>query len=186
MDKGIITGHFIVHWGPPHDIRPLQAHGVAEFAVLEFAPRGPREAWCYATNGMSSYTQSYADQQMKIRTELYASTRERAAWVDELLTALASYPIDVATYFAEGDTINVGTPIDRMTSCFTGILLAPPDPATLGLVAGLPEEVLVHQVVGLLPAEVQFAESHGGGKTLWHELAKQGEHTLDLRRRSVV
>jgi hypothetical protein len=185
-DKGIITGHFMAHWGVPRDIRPLRARGIAEFAVLEFAPREPRMTWRYATNGMSSYLQSYPEESMNVRTELFACTKQRAMWIDDLLLAIASYPHDFATYLAEGDTINVGQPIDQNSSCYTGILLASPEPATLGLVAGLSHDVLVHQVVGLLPTEVQFAEEHGGGKMLWQKLFNKGEQLLDEERQSIV
>ncbi len=82
-------------------------------------------------------------------------------------------------------TINVGQAIDQKSSCYTGVLLAPPDPATLGLVAGLPDDVVVHQVVGLLTSEVQFAEQHRG-KLLWQKLMNKGELLVDEARTSVV
>jgi len=180
-EKGIITGHFMSHWGVPKEIRPRKLPGVGDFAILEFAPRGTRTTWRYATNGMSGYAQNYPDGLVKVRTELYGSTKEKAAWVDDLLAAIATYPLDFTTYLTEGDTINVGQPIDRRGSRFTGILLARPglsDPETVGLVAGIPENVLVHQVVGILPSEAEFAEQLGG-KALWERLAKNGDLLLD-------
>ena len=186
MDKGTITGHFIAHWGVPSNIFPLSATGIEAFAVLEFAPKGSRRSWRYATNGMSSYPQFYPDEHVSVRTELYASTSDRADWVLDLLKAMGSYPFDCQTYFAEGDTVNVGQSIDQKLSCFTGILIAPPQPSTLGLVSSLQEKVLVHPLIGLLPTEVQFSEEHCGGKMLWQKLIAQNELLLDVARTPVV
>src|SRR5262245_22525065 len=179
-DKGIVTGHFMSHWGVPTDIRPRRLPGIGELAILEFAPRGTRTTWRYASNGMSSYTQNHPDGLVKIRTEIYGSTKGKVAWVDELLAAIATYPLDCTTYLAEGDTINVGQSVDRHSSRFTAILLARPgacDPETVGLVGGMSENVLVQQVVGIFPSEADFAEQHGG-KSLW-ELVKSSSLLLD-------
>jgi hypothetical protein len=184
-NQQIITGHFIAHWGVPREIRPRKVQGIEKFAILEFGPRGSRTTWLYATNGMSSYAQAYPDDHMKICTELYACCKQRVTWVDDLLAAIATYPRDCTTYLAEADTIEVGQPIDRNSSGYTGILLAPPYPPTLGLVGSLSENVLVHKVVGLLPAEVQFAERHGG-RVLLEKLTKYGELGLDESRVPVV
>jgi hypothetical protein len=137
---------------------------------------------------MSSYSQTHPDPHVKVRTELYACTAEKVDWVDDLLAAIARYPLDYVTYLAEGDTITVGQPIGRKRYCYTGVLLAPPGPfdaATVGLVGGLSENVLVHQVVGLLANEVQYAEQYGGN-TLWEHLGKKNEPVLDAERASVV
>jgi len=187
-ESGIISGHLITHWGVPAAIRPRNTPGIETFAILEFAPRGARKTWRYATNGMSTYLQAHPDHRIQVRTELYACTSQRTPWVDSLLAAIATYPKDYATYLAEGDTIDVGQPIDRGSSCYTGILLAPPgpcDPLTLGLVGGLSENVLVHQVVGLLPNEVRYAQQNGG-RALWVRLARCGEAVLDEVRTSVA
>jgi len=186
MDKGNITRHFISHWGVPSNIFPLSARGIEAFAVLEFAPKGSRRSWRYATNGMSSYRQCYPDEHISVRTELYTSTNHRADWVLDLLMAMASYPIDCQTYFAEGDTVNVGQSIDQKLSCYTGILIAPPQPPTLGLVSSMQEKVLVHQLIGLLPTEVQFSEEHCGGKTLCQKLITETELLLDVARSPIV
>ena len=188
LDKRIVTGHFISHWGVPTDIRQRRLPGIAEFAILEFAPRGVRATWRYATNGMSSYAQHCPGGPLNIRTELYGSTREKAAWIDDLLVAIATYPLDFKTYLAEGDSINVGQPIDRHGSRFTAILLARPgrsDPESVGLVGGLSENVLVHQVVGILPSEAEFAERHGG-KHLWERLLDNSVLLLDDDSRLAV
>jgi hypothetical protein len=185
-DKSVITGHFIAHWGVPDDIRPRALPGVGEFAILQFPPRGTRRTWRYATNGMSTYLQADPEVGIKVRTELYASSKERVRWVDELLAALAVYPKDQSTYFAEGDTIDVGQPIDRASSDYTAVLLAPPgplDPSTVGIVGGARENILVHQVIGLLPGEAETVTSEGS-KIFWERLAAGGEVVLDQRRRS--
>jgi hypothetical protein len=159
--KGVITGHYMAHWGVPMEIRPLKARGISEFAILEFKPRRSRLTWRYATNGMSSFIQYHPENRFRIRTELFVCTKERQAWIAGLLTALASYPLDYCTCFTEGDTIDVGKAIDQINSCYTGILLAPPgpaDPPTVGLVGGTSENILVHQVVGLLSCEVSFSK----------------------------
>ena len=58
-EKGVITAHFIFHWGVPKEIRPRKLPGIGELAILEFAPKGVRLTWRYATNGMSSYIQHH-------------------------------------------------------------------------------------------------------------------------------
>jgi hypothetical protein len=179
-----ITAHFISHWGVPNDIRERKIRGAEKFAVLEFAPRGTRTTWRYATNGMSSYVQNHSNPEVKVRTEMIACTSQPVPWIGDLLGAIASYPTDYTTSLAEGDTIAVGQAIDRSQSPYTGVLFAPPgpiDPASLGVIGGLEENVLVHQLVGLLPAEVDYAEKHTG-KTLWKRLVKFGEPLLDRIR----
>ena len=188
VEKGIITGHFMSHWGIPKEIRTRNLRGIGEFAILEFAPKGERTTWRYATNGMSSYTQYHPDELVNVRSEIYGCTRSQSLWIDDLLAAIAAYPYDYNTYLSEGDTINVGQPIDREGSCFTAILLARPglcDSETLGLVKARLDNVLIQQVIGILPAEAEFAERHGG-KTLWEKLAKEGDLTLDRNRPPVV
>jgi len=183
-ERGIITGHFIAHWGVPAEIRPRSVAGIGELAILEFSPRGGRATWRYATNGMSKCAQPGSPANVDVRTEVYACTSERIEWIDALLAAIVSYPWDHATYLAEGDTINVGQPIDRRESCYTGILLAPPgpaDPPTVGLIGGLRDDVLVHQVIGVLPDEIVHAMRHGG-KELWMRLLRRGEPVLDCPR----
>ena len=190
MDKkGIITGHFITHWGVPSDIRPRKLNGVKEFAVIEFAPTGGRKTWRYATNGMSNYAQYHHDPSVNVQTELYATTARKVTWMDDFLAALTTYPIDYATFFAEGDTISVGQPIDQKSSCYSNILIAPPGPhdaAELGLIGGLEDEtILVHQVIGLLDVEVQYAKRHGG-KILWQNYLISRACPLDEERTSVL
>src|SRR5690348_9347548 len=99
-DKGVITGHFLSHWGIPKDIRPRSLQTIGDFAILEFAPQRGRASWRYATNGMSSYTQYYPDGPVKVRTELYTCSNERKPWVDDLLAAIATYPLDFKTHLA--------------------------------------------------------------------------------------
>jgi Suppressor of fused protein (SUFU) len=186
--RGIVTAHFLTHWGVPKEIHPRTVKGIGSFAVLEFGPRGKRKTWRYATNGMSSYLQPNPDQNLRIRTELYACTEKKTMWVEDFLAAIATYPNDYATYLAEGDTIDVGQAIDRNCSPYSGILLAPPgpfDPATIGLVGGVSQNILVHQVVGLLEKEIQYAQKHGG-KAIWEQVVHKGEPLIDLGRPAVV
>jgi len=187
-EKGIITGHFITHWGVPSDIRSRPLRGIGEFAILEFAPSRSRVSWRYATNGMSSLRQRQDDGSAIVRTELYASTKERVAWVDDLLAGLAAYPYDYDTWLADGDTIDVGQPLDRDSSPYRGVLLSGPrvaDCKTLGLIGGLSDNVLVHQVIGLLPDEVEYASSHGAG-VVYQRLGGSGYDLLDVERDSVL
>jgi len=184
--QGIITAHFIAHWGVPSDIRPREVRGAKPFAILEFGPRGARRTWRYATNGMSNCLQQHPDSRMKVRTELLACTTEKVGWIDDLLGGIAAYPNDYSTYLAEGDTIEVGQPLDQDVSCFTGVLLAPPGPldsSTLGMIGDLEENILVHQVVGLLRPELDYVREHSG-KRLWEQLVKFGEPVLDRPRES--
>jgi len=130
---------------------------------------------------MSNYVQGYPDQLLQVRTELFGCTKERAIWVDDLLAAIATYPLDFSTYLAEGDTIDVGRPIDQRSSQLTGVMLVRPgadDPETVGLVGGMSGNVLVQQVVGIFPNEAEFSKEHGG-KCLWERLAKNGLLLLD-------
>ena len=187
-ERGTITGHFLAHWGVPSSIHPRDLPSVSTFAVLVFAPQGTRRSWRYATNGMSTYLQEHPDPSVRVRTELYASSENRADWVENLLAAVATYPIDYSTYLAEGDTINVGQPIDCNQSPYEAILLAPPSPCdsvTLGTVGGVREDILVHQVVGVYESEVDYA-TRNGWKVLWQRLAARGELPLDGARSSVA
>ncbi len=186
-DTGTITAHFISHWGVPAAISPRQVAG-AEVAILEFAPRGERRTWRYSINGMSRCCQYSPDPSLNVCTELYVCTNAQMPLAEELLIALAAFPNDNPTYIADGDTIDFEQPIRCGRCSFVGILLAPPGPIdspTLGLVAGLPNDVLVHQVVGLLPSEMNFAKRHGG-KRLWERLAVGGEPLLDGPRAPVI
>ena len=183
IDKGAITGHFIAHWGVPSEIRPRQVNPFGELAILEFAPKGKRSSWRYATNGMSSKAQA-ANERGGVRVELYTTSLRRAPWIDELLLAVATYPFLNNTYLSEFDTIDVQGPIDQGVSPYTGIMLAPPGPfdsETLGLAGKPGEDVLIHQVVGLLPNELERAV-RGGAKDVLKALLIQGEAAIDRVR----
>lgn len=187
-NRGIVTSHFIAFFGVPTEIRPRAVRGIGEVAILEFAPAGNRKTWRYATNGMSAYLQRHPDPRVHVRTEVYATTCHRQGWVDDLLLAVAAYPYDCDTYLAEGDSVNVGQPIDRRVSPYTGILLIPPGPhdaSNLGLVGGVVENILVHQVVGLLPSEVELA-AQGNGKRLSDAIRAADELSLDAHRAKIV
>ncbi len=184
-DSKKITAHFLAHWGLVSGVRPRQVPGIDPFAILDFGPTPGRPYHLYATNGMSSYAQKGRDPGTTWRTELYGCCLEARTWVDSLLAGLATYPRDYDTCLGEGHTIAVGQPIDQGTSRFTGILLVEPSPPSLGLVGGIEETVLVHQVVGILADELAFAEKHGG-LALWEKLKPQGDLYLDEDRASVV
>jgi hypothetical protein len=186
-DKGAITGHFIAHWGVPTDIRPSQVNPFGDFAILEFAPRGARTSWRYATNGMCSKPQ-LTDEQRSVRTEIYACSEHRILWCDELLVAIATYPFLYGTYLSEFDTIDAQRPVDQGTSPYTGILLAPPGPSdrdTLGVTIVPQFEIIIHQIVGLFPEELEFAAQGGSGE-LWKRLRMNGEPTIDGLRSKVA
>lgn len=150
------------------EIYPRAQHGFdGAFAILEFAPRGSRASWRYATNGMSSRIQACPQPGVRVRTELYAATARRAPWVCDLLTALAAYPWDQQTWFSEGDTIELQESPTSRKCPFAGIMLVRPgaiDPPEIGLAGDL-EPVLIHQLAGLVPAELQQAK-RGSGATL--------------------
>ena len=80
IDKGTITGHFMAHLGVPSNIRPRQVNPFGDFAILEFAPKGTRNTWRYAANGMSCRTQ-VKDQRGSVRTEAYLSSQHQLPWV---------------------------------------------------------------------------------------------------------
>jgi hypothetical protein len=185
INNGAITGHFIAHWGVPIAIKPMNVRGIDHFAILEFPPKGTRDSWRYATNGMSSVPQYGPAGAVDVRTEIYVATRHKSQWVETLLAAIASYPHDFCTYLSEFDTISVGRSIDSGSSCYTGILIAPPEIESLGLVAGLAVNVLVHEVVGLLPNEVKFVETNSGN-VFWRSLSGHHDQLLDEMRPSVI
>jgi len=185
FDPKKITAHFLAHWGLVSGIRPRHVPGFDPFAILDFGPTPTRPYHLYATNGMSAYTQKAPKEGLMLRTELYGCCLESAPWIDDLLAGLATYPRDYDTCLVEGDTIAVGQPIDQRKSRFTGILFVQPSPPSLGLVGGTEENVLVHQVVGILADELAFAEKHGG-PALWEKLKTQGDLYLDEDRPSVV
>jgi hypothetical protein len=127
-----------------------------------------------------------ADERGSVRTELYTCSQHRLPWVDELLVAMATYPFLNETYLSEFDTIDAQQPIDQETSPYTGILLAPPgptDPETLGLAGKPGEDVIIHQVVGLLPKELEYA-AQGGARDLWRKFLGEGELAIDRIRSS--
>ena len=160
-----MIAHWITHLGVPMEIHPRALHGSDDaFAILEFAPRGSRTSWRYATNGMSSRIQACPQPGVHVRTELYGATRDRAPWVCDLLTALAAYPWDQQTWLSEGDTIELQESPTSRNCPFAGIMLVAPgaiDPPEIGL-AGDSEPILIHQLAGLLPAERQQAKSGSG------------------------
>lgn len=163
-----MTAHWITYFGVPSEIhsRALNAFDGA-FAILEFAPRGSRTSWRYTTNGMSSRIQACPHPGVRVRTEIYAATIRRAPWMCDLLTALAAYPWDQRTWFAEGDTIELQESPTSRKCPFAGIMLATPgalDPPEIGL-AGDSEPILIHQLAGLLPAELQQAKHCNEGSS---------------------
>ncbi|HEX5243152.1 MAG TPA: suppressor of fused domain protein [Tepidisphaeraceae bacterium] len=159
----LMTTHWIAHLGVPREIHPRALNGFdGAFAILEFAPRGSRASWRYATNGMSSRVQACPQPGVRVRTELYGATIQRAPWMCDLLTALAAYPWDQQTWLAEGDTIELRESPTSRNCPFAGIMLAWPgaiDPPEIGL-AGDSEPILIHQLAGLLSAELEQAK-HG-------------------------
>lgn len=161
-----MTTHWITHFGVPMEIHPRALQGFdGPFAILEFAPRGSRTSWRYATNGMSSRIQACPQPGARVRTEVYAAMRDRAPWVSDLLTALAAYPWDQQTWFAEGDTIELQESPTSRNCPFAGIMLVRPgaiDPPEIGL-AGDSEPIPIHQLAGLLPAELQQAKRGSRG-----------------------
>lgn len=163
----LMTAHWITHLGVPKEIHPRALNGFdGAFVILEFAPRGSRSSWRYATNGMSTRVQACPQPGVRVRTELYAATVQRALWVCDLLTALAAYPWDQQTWFAEGDTIELEDSPKSRNCPFAGIMLARPgtlDPPEIGL-AGDSEPILVHQLAGLLPAELEQAKRGNGAR----------------------
>jgi hypothetical protein len=163
------TGHFILHWGVPREIH-VRPRLVADFAVIEFGPRGERTTWRYATNGMGAIPQQRKS--VTYGTELFTCSASSSAWIIRLMDAIARYPLQQETSLGEYDTMPAGGPLDGQASPYTGILLAPPDPPdaeTLGLVGRNDPLLFVHQVVAIHPAELEYAVVNGG-KALWQRL----------------
>ena len=184
--RQLFATHLIAHWGVPKEICPITTSKIQPLAIFSFGPRGKRQTWRYATNGMSGVVQN--DSEPEIRTELFLGTAAPAPWALDLLIALARYPSDYSTYLSQWDTINVGQPVDQVNSPYTAVLLTPPEPwdvATLGVVGALQNCVLLHRVVAILPSELEYSLQHGG-EALWTRLAEGDEPCIDQHRTPVA
>lgn len=181
------TGHYIVFWGVPGEIHVRKELGTSSLAILEFPPRSGRSTWRYATNGMSEYVQTYEG--TTSRTELFACTSRKLSWVVSLLDALARYPSQEQTLLGAFDTVAVGQPIDRDSSAFSAVLLAPPhlEADALGVMAGLTDEPIhISHVIGIFESECAFAVENGGAALYARLRAHGSSFLLDALRTPVV
>src|SRR4051812_11686667 len=105
--QGIITAHYIAHWGVPSNVDVYDLSGIGKVAILEFSPNQRRMTWRYATNGMSEFCQARLPSGDEVRTEVFACTRSKTEWIGSLLIGVVKYPLDYSTYLAEYDTIDV-------------------------------------------------------------------------------
>ena len=182
------TGHFISFWDVPTEIYRRNPIDASNLAIVQFGPRGPRNSWRHATNGMSEHVQRC--NQGPVRTELFASTDERRDWAIALLEAVARYPMQQNTFIGEYDTVAVGQPIDSAQSPFTAILLAPPgrsEHAAVGTIeAGMADVIPVYRVIGIFTDECQLTIERGG-RNLYNQLLQQVcTLSFDEARSSVV
>ena len=182
------TGHYITHWGVPRDIQPAAFPAGGELAILEFAPRVASGLWRHVTNGMSEHAQRTEDG--VVRTELYVYTREPTARAAGVLRALAAYPFQHNTYFADFDTVPLAEAAEPRLVPFSGVLLAPGGPEeaqTLSEIHGVANEpVFVHLVLPIHRAEMQLAIEMGG-RELWSKLlSSEAMLALDADRPTVV
>ena len=188
QNSGIITSHYIFHWGVPSDIHPLRLAQIPKFAIFGFSPTSTRQSWRYATNGMSSYVQSERSREIHVKSEIFVRSRNKLNWIYGLLSAVATYPLDYNTSIVENDTIDVGQPIDRDESKLTGLLITAPGPdecESLGVIAHNNENILVHEIIAVYPSELEFAKSHGGA-ALAKLIVSYGDCLIDGNRPSVV
>jgi hypothetical protein len=176
--KKAVTGHFMAHWGVPSEIH-VQEKSRIDLAVVEFAPKGGRATYRFATNGMSAIVQP--SRGGRYRTELYASSRSAAPWIVRFLAVLAVYPIEEETSLGEMQTVPLAGPIVQGDSIYSAILIAPPgpeDPETLGAILGVTTEaILVHRVVPISELERDFAAERGS-EELWQQLLGLGRPLL--------
>ena len=182
--KGIITAHYITHWGVPSDIRPLTVEGLGDFAIVEFPPRDSRKTWRYATNGMSAYAQARSGTGRELRMELYASTARPTRNLDDVLALVARYPIDHQTRFCEGDTIAAEGAISEGWPNYAGLLIAGPESPGLGLIGGPDRGVLLNRIVGIFDDELELAKTRGGHELLVKLQAE--DLPIDILRDRVV
>jgi hypothetical protein len=175
----------MAHWGVPNKFHVHEPYPF-ELAVVEFAPRrhpdalARRETFRLATNGMHNYPQF--DGSNRFRTELYVCSRATDAWLVQLLTTLARYPLMQETCFGEFDTIPLAKPVHQNGIMYAALLLTPPDPedsCTLGAICDeTSEPIFVHKVVGITQPEYEFALRHHNGGPLWERLAALGQPML--------
>jgi hypothetical protein len=180
------TGHLIANWGVPEKIYERKPIAGKKIAVIEFAPKRSAGYWRYVTNGMSEHLQPASEG--GVRTELVAYAGAEREWIVDLLDALSRYPLQHGTYFSEYDTIAVGQPIDRRSSPFQGVLLAPlplTEQRGAGTLGGIfPETVTLLQVVGLHESEMDAAVERGG-EFLFDLLERNEPVVVDADRAAV-
>ena len=180
------TAHLIGHWGVPKEIYEQKLLMDSKLAVIEFAPQRKAGFWRFATNGMSEHLQFVNGD--GVRTELVAYATHQHKWIIELLDALSRYPFQQQTYFSEFDTVEVGQPIDRDSSAFQGILLAPVpaiETSSLRRIGGLFSEVVtLLQVIGLHQIEIEIAIDQGG-QVLFDSFKGNGPILIDAKRPAV-
>lgn len=183
------TAHYISCWGVPDNIFSGYNIEEIELAIFEFAPHNNRLTWRYVTNGMSEFLQNYENN--TIRTELYVSTNNSVKWALPFLTALAKYPYQNKTYFADYDTIPIGKSIGNNNSPFSAVLLAPfyvtnEDEENMGEIDKIfDNQIFINFVVPIYENECNFAIENGG-ETLWKKLlSSKYPLELDAKRPSI-
>jgi hypothetical protein len=141
--------------------------------VMVFDPRPAhmslpsRSFWIHATNGMSERRMPWRvppHGDPAQRLELFAYTRDRAEWVDQLLAELAVYPFVHGSGLAAGHTLPVQAGAEKP---WHGYLLTQPpcerpELNPLAIDIGIADWVFYVQVIGLLQEELEEAIAIGG------------------------
>lgn len=166
------TTHFMLHWGLPGEIHERRISGCA-VAIMEFRPPlkplspelvGDVDEYRYVTNGMSEIVVEPAPM------ELFVACRRPSPRAIRLLEMLVNYPIAMAEPLFEFDTI----PLENTGLSFAALLIAPPTgfEESVGVTKVDSQVVLVHQVVGIMASEYQFALQSNNGEELWRKMSE--------------
>jgi len=178
----VVIRHYEAAWGRIHAREswlPGPKEGLPkDFFVATFAPSEKRNAWTYATVGMSRPGDPYP-------IELHLLSSEPDQSHVELLTVVAHYHRTGAP-LGVGHSVNFGRPWLLDSACDRGLISLPylDGPAIEELRI---DEAIVRclWVLPITPAELQFKVTHGL-EELERRFEAAGFNYLDPRRASVV
>lgn len=153
-----VRQHYSSVWGermsladfPPSTRSFLSRH----FEVLCLPPTSSRNAWTYATSGMS--------EGMQHPIELHILSPNSSDEVPELLAAVASFHREIGG-LALGDTVNFGKPWIQESTCEYGLVSLPylDGPSLEILDLGEKEDIRFYWLLPITQSEVEFKKENG-------------------------
>lgn len=177
-----IRNHYDIAWGCRGTVKPfLKGPGSdlgADFAVLEFAPRGDRRMWTYATCCMSR-------QSDESPIELHVFSADKSEEIVELLVVVAHYHRTGARLDL-WHTVNFGKPWRGRSLCSFGLISLPylDGPDVQSMTADSGKSVNFYWMIPVTFAEVQYKKENGI-EALESRLEEENFNYLDLGRASV-